>query len=1103
MAYKNQNLVDKLVQNKNLRDMINDYVGLDQEAQLKFENRIPLVKEFVKGLSSAEIGEALGRAQYLVDEANETNLKNWGYEKDQIAELKKEKFGKKWEEEKLAKQAAKDEKKRSKEEKWKRIKEIKQKIKEIDQLIKQAHYDVSNPGAIEELDTEKTKLSEELNKLMGSIEAGQKTMLITKEEVNGTLDVYWDPEKKQIEELKTFNDEDEKPLTNIKDFEELDPSDDWDGEILDKMHELGLINEEGELIEAEQTIWLSQVFFKYKDKNGNEKSDQVWARTSDTNNETITETAKRKAAQLFEGEIYDLHINPPVKATESYDLQIGSVYDEELLESQGYRVSVPHGDNVVIWEPDNDGWWAERQSDGTLKVIRQYYESDPNVKHSLQAAQKMFYIKKYEGDDMYSWAVFKRGQEEPVASGESRSGAQYHADQLNKKYEDKNVESMNKITFDEFKKIVFEKYDLTEEQLKESYDCWGTYEDYAEYNIRNKEDLLKHIERAPESENWKLKATKQIRAERETVEDFKKRIADYTFEELGSMVEPYRAWRTLTFGEEKYKALMEELEKKESTAIDADERPITVTEDNHDQQQKQNEVDEAIDENKDFDKELERGTKVEEEHKTMVEWLKKVLKDTGTLPSDKEIFKHIALDHITEFPNYYDGLEEMEKELSQKATAAITTKSGVNAALNLLHRYRYIKELAINSKLIQKHNAKTNKKEWALVSKSDSSKVLKWFGTEKPSDERVKKEEKRVQYFKNVKGESEIDKMRRERLEKASKEDITKWIDKLKYAMEGFESENKALEEAIKDGVNVNNLKIQIANNKELIEDRKKQIVQMEEQLKKIGASIDEETAEIIRQVIIHEGRQAALEQYGLTQVEEALAINSAKKFSEMTDEELTSYIEQYADMGDQLTDDDMKYLAQAEAERKRRKMSGSYEEFLNKIAPAIEALELATHECSKIVQRDFFEDYRIAFMDDGIIQVEADDGTDLKFAARDVDSNTGITDALRDYLKKQIDILIQNKKIKAYSFINQPAAPTGLNTDKGFTTIAEALREIDEAIESIRHSVVDANDDTAKLVLMEYNGIKKEILKLYEKKSDLKEKVDQMISNFKLLRRQ
>ena len=50
--------------------------------------------------------------------------------------------------------------------------------------------------------------------------------------------------------------------------------------------------------------------------------------------------------------------------------------------------------------------------------------------------------------------------------------------------------------------------------------------------------------------------------------------------------------------------------------------------------------------------------------------------------------------------------------------------------------------------LIQRKNKKTNKLEWALVSKKDR-KVLKWFGAKKPSKERVQKEERRIQFFKH------------------------------------------------------------------------------------------------------------------------------------------------------------------------------------------------------------------------------------------------------------------------------------------------------------------------------------------------------------------
>lgn len=40
-------------------------------------------------------------------------------------------------------------------------------------------------------------------------------------------------------------------------------------------------------------------------------------------------------------------------------------------------------------------------------------------------------------------------------------------------------------------------------------------------------------------------------------------------------------------------------------------------------------------------------------------------------------------------------------------------------------------------------------KEWKLMSKSNPDKVLKNFGSKKPSQEAVNKEERRVQYFKH------------------------------------------------------------------------------------------------------------------------------------------------------------------------------------------------------------------------------------------------------------------------------------------------------------------------------------------------------------------
>lgn len=52
--------------------------------------------------------------------------------------------------------------------------------------------------------------------------------------------------------------------------------------------------------------------------------------------------------------------------------------------------------------------------------------------------------------------------------------------------------------------------------------------------------------------------------------------------------------------------------------------------------------------------------------------------------------------------------------------------------------------------LRKKYNKKTKKTEWALLSRSKPHEVLKWFGARKPSEKRVNKEERRIQYFKHA-----------------------------------------------------------------------------------------------------------------------------------------------------------------------------------------------------------------------------------------------------------------------------------------------------------------------------------------------------------------
>lgn len=48
----------------------------------------------------------------------------------------------------------------------------------------------------------------------------------------------------------------------------------------------------------------------------------------------------------------------------------------------------------------------------------------------------------------------------------------------------------------------------------------------------------------------------------------------------------------------------------------------------------------------------------------------------------------------------------------------------------------------------RKYNEKTGRKEYALVSQ-DGSRILEWFGAQKPTKDQYKKAEARVQYFKH------------------------------------------------------------------------------------------------------------------------------------------------------------------------------------------------------------------------------------------------------------------------------------------------------------------------------------------------------------------
>jgi sulfur relay (sulfurtransferase) DsrC/TusE family protein len=57
-------------------------------------------------------------------------------------------------------------------------------------------------------------------------------------------------------------------------------------------------------------------------------------------------------------------------------------------------------------------------------------------------------------------------------------------------------------------------------------------------------------------------------------------------------------------------------------------------------------------------KQVKEGIKVEREHKSTVSFIKKYSQKHGRMPSENEIFKRIAKNHLDENPFYYKKLKK-------------------------------------------------------------------------------------------------------------------------------------------------------------------------------------------------------------------------------------------------------------------------------------------------------------------------------------------------------------------------------------------------------------------------------------------------------------
>lgn len=53
--------------------------------------------------------------------------------------------------------------------------------------------------------------------------------------------------------------------------------------------------------------------------------------------------------------------------------------------------------------------------------------------------------------------------------------------------------------------------------------------------------------------------------------------------------------------------------------------------------------------------------------------------------------------------------------------------------------------------LAKRVREKTGEKRYCLVSRKDPSRILEWFGKERPSDETIQNSERRIQFWKHNK----------------------------------------------------------------------------------------------------------------------------------------------------------------------------------------------------------------------------------------------------------------------------------------------------------------------------------------------------------------
>lgn len=117
-----------------------------------------------------------------------------------------------------------------------------------------------------------------------------------------------------------------------------------------------------------------------------------------------------------------------------------------------------------------------------------------------------------------------------------------------------------------------------------------------------------------------------------------------------------------------------------------------------------------------------------------------------------EISRHTGMDvdevavSILDDENGEKPIHKAIRDLAEAIEAHSDFVRSMNVASSpLIERPDYGTRTSI---LRKKYREETDQAEWALMD-SKGKKVLEWYGKKKPSEDRVKKSEKRIQFFKH------------------------------------------------------------------------------------------------------------------------------------------------------------------------------------------------------------------------------------------------------------------------------------------------------------------------------------------------------------------